>query len=270
QVSGGYEREDASQLDQRFEGQYVRADVTVPVGPTVALLGGVGYEDIEIGQRDPVLGLDGVPLRDEEGRFVTDKSQPRQLSFDIDGLIWDAGVMWRPSRRTSLTARVGRRYGDTIYTGSFSYRPDHATTIYIGVYDGLSSFGRGLSSGLASLPTQFDPVRNPVGGGGNLCVFGEEDAGWINPPSGITTGLQFRNRGIQALYSSRFGRWSYGVGAGYDQRRLLVPAHSVLAPLSGVKDENYYLFLTAGRVLDAQSDLSLSGYLSYFDHGAAG
>ena len=42
QVSGGYEREDASQLDQRYEGKYARADVTVPISPTVALLGGVG------------------------------------------------------------------------------------------------------------------------------------------------------------------------------------------------------------------------------------
>src|SRR5690606_12976733 len=49
QLSGGYEREDASQLDQRFEGKYARADITVPISPTVALLGGVGYEDIEIG-----------------------------------------------------------------------------------------------------------------------------------------------------------------------------------------------------------------------------
>src|SRR3546814_18356538 len=44
QVSGGYEREDASQLDQRFEGKYARADVTVPIGPTVALLGGRSEE----------------------------------------------------------------------------------------------------------------------------------------------------------------------------------------------------------------------------------
>src|SRR3546814_8934986 len=112
-----YEREDASQLDQRYEGKYARADVTMPIGPTVALLGGVGYEDIEIGQRDPLLDADGVPVRDANGRFVTDTSSPRRLSFDTDGLIWDAGVMWRPSRRTSLTARVGRRYGDPLHPG---------------------------------------------------------------------------------------------------------------------------------------------------------
>jgi hypothetical protein len=270
QVSGGYEREDASQLDQRFEGKYARADVTVPIGPTVALLGGVGYEDIEIGQRDPVLGTNGLPIRDGNGRYVTDKSKPRKLSFDTSGLIWDAGVMWQPSRRTSLTAKVGRRYGDTIYTGSFAYRADHATTIQVGVYDGLSSLGRGLSSGLAALPTQFDPTRNPIGGNINPCVFGQEGGGCLNNQLGNATSAQYRSRGVQATLSSRFAGWSYGVGIGYDRRRLLVPRLSPIANLNGITDESYYLFLTAGRELDADSDLSVSGYVNYFDNGAPG
>ncbi|MDZ3832533.1 MAG: hypothetical protein U0S50_12080 [Sphingopyxis sp.] len=270
QVSGGYEREDASQLDQRFQGKYARADVTVPIGPTLALLGGVGYEDIEIGQREPVLDSNGVPVRDSNGRFVTDKSSPRVLSFDVDGLIWDAGVMWQPSRRTSLTAKVGRRYGDTIYTGSFTYRPNHATQLQIGVYDGLSSFGRGLSGGLAALPTQFDPTRNPIGGDVDPCVFGAEGGSCLSNRLGNASAAQFRNRGVQASLASRFDGWSYGVGVGYDRRRLLVPASSVIASLDGVVDENYYLFVTAGRRLDADSDITLSGYLNYFDNGAPG
>ena len=270
QVSGGYEREDASQLDQRFEGKYARADVTVPIGPTVALLGGVGYEDIEIGQRNPVVDVNGVPVRDASGRFITDKSTPRQLSFDTDGLIWDAGVMWQPSRRTSLTARVGRRYGDTIYTGSFSYRADHATTLQVGVYDGLSSLGRGLSGGLAALPTQFDPTRNPIGGDVNPCVFGQQGSGCLNNQLGSATSAQYRSRGVQATLSSRFAGWSYGVGVGYDQRKLLAPLLSPIASLNGIKDENYYLFLSAARQLDVDSDLSLSGYVNYFDNGAPG
>lgn len=268
QLSGGYEREDASQLDQKFEGKYARADVTMPIGPTVALLGGVGYEDIEIGQRDPLLDTNGVPVRDANGRFVTDKSKPRRLSFDTDGLIWDAGVMWQPSRRTSLTAKVGRRYGDTIYTGSFSYRADHATSIQIGVYDGLSSLGRGLSGGLSALPTQFDPTRNPIGGTINPCVFGQEGGGCLNNQLGNANSAQYRSRGVQATLSSRFGGWAYGVGVGYDQRKLLVPRLSPIANLNGIKDESYYLFLSAGRQLDVDSDLSLSGYVSYFDNGA--
>lgn len=270
QLSGGYEREDASQLDQRFEGKYARADVTMPIGPTVALLGGVGYEDIEIGQRDPVVDANGVPVRDADGRFITDKSTPRQLSFDTDGLIWDAGVMWQPSRRTSLTARVGRRYGDTIYTGSFAYRADHATTIQLGVYNGLSSLGRGLSGGLAALPTQFDPTRNPIGGNINPCVFGQEGGGCLNNQLGNATSAQYRSRGVQATLASRFAGWSYGVGIGYDQRKLLAPLLSPIASLNGITDENYYLFLSAGRQLDVDSDLSLSGYVNYFDNGAPG
>ncbi|MBW8297539.1 hypothetical protein [Sphingopyxis sp.] len=270
QVSGGYEREDASQLDQRFEGKYVRADVTMPIGPSVALLGGVGYEDIEIGQRNPVVDAGGVPVRDANGRFITDKSTPRQLSFDTDGLIWDAGVMWQPSRRTSATARVGRRYGDTIYTGSFAYRADHATTVQVGVYDGLSSLGRGLSGGLAALPTQFDPTRNPIGGTINPCVFGQQGGGCLNNQLGNATSAQYRSRGVQATIASRYAGWSYGVGIGYDQRKLLAPLLSPIANLNGIKDESYYLFLSAGRQLDVDSDISLTGYLNYFDNGAPG
>src|SRR3546814_232118 len=114
--------------------------------------------------------------------------------------------MWQPSRRTSLTARVGRRYGDTIYTGSFAYRPDHATLLQVGVYDGLSSFGRGLSGGLAALPTQFDPTRNPLSGDINPCVFGQQSGGCLSQQLGYATAFQFRNRGVQAILSSSFGR----------------------------------------------------------------
>ena len=50
-VSGGYSREDASELDQRYVGKNVRADVVVPVAPTLALTGGAGYEAIRISER---------------------------------------------------------------------------------------------------------------------------------------------------------------------------------------------------------------------------
>lgn len=270
ELSGGYEREDAGQLDQRFESKYVTAGITVPISRTVALLGSVGYEDIEAGQRDPVVDANGVPVLDANGRYITDKTSPRRLSFDTEGLIWDAGVMWQPSRRTSLTARIGRRYGDTIYTGSFSYRADHATMVQVNVYDGMSSFGRGLSSGLSALPTQFDPTRNPIGGEVDPCVFGEEGGSCLNNRIGNATAAQFRNRGVQAVLSSRFGGWSYGVGVGYDRRRLLVPRLSPIAAAGGITDQSYYLFLTAGRRLDADSDISLSGYLNYFDNGSPG
>ena len=108
-VSGGWNRDDASVLDQRFEGRYARADVVMPVTPTVALTGGVGYEAIKASQRDALLGAGGVPVVTSAGRFVTDPASPRRLAYDQSGFIWDVGVLWRPSRRTSLEAKVGRR-----------------------------------------------------------------------------------------------------------------------------------------------------------------
>src|SRR3546814_13032198 len=92
-VGAGYDREDASQLDQRYEAKYARADITVPVSANVALLGGVGYENIEIGQRSALLDVDGNPVIDNDGRFVTDKDSPRRLSYAQEGLIWDVSVM---------------------------------------------------------------------------------------------------------------------------------------------------------------------------------
>ncbi len=270
QVSGGWEREDASQLDQRFDGKYVRADVTVPISPSVALLGGVGYEDIEISQREPLLDAGGVPVRTVNGRLVTDPTSPRQLAYDIDGLIWDVGVMWQPSRRTSLTTKVGRRYGDTIFTGSFSYRPNHAMLLQVGVYDGISSFGRSLSNGLSDLPTQFEFVRNPLDGGIGTCVFGNQGSGCLSPALGSATATQFRSRGVQALLSRTAGGWNLGVGGGYDRRKLLVPPSSVLAPFNGITDENYYAFASAARQLDRDSDLTGTVTFNYFDNGAPG
>ncbi len=270
QVSGGWEREEASQLDQRFDGKYVRADVTVPISPSVALLGGVGYEDIAISQREPLLDANGVPVRTANGRLVTDPASPRQLAYDIDGLIWDAGVMWQPSRRTSLTAKVGRRYGDTIFTGSFSYRPNHAMLLQVGVYDGISSFGRSLSNGLSDLPTQFEIVRNPLDGGIGTCVFGNQGSGCLSPALGSATATQFRSRGVQALLSRTSAGWNLGIGGGYDRRKLLVPAGSVLAHFNGITDENYYAFVSAARQLDRDSDLTGTVTFNYFDNGAPG
>src|SRR3546814_10477833 len=86
---------------------------------------------------------------------------------------------------------------------SFAYRPDHATMLQVGVYDGMSSFGRGLSSGLAALPTQFDSTRNPIDGSIDPCVFGQDGGGCLTPQLGSTTAIQYRNRGVQDRKSTR-------------------------------------------------------------------
>lgn len=270
-VSGGYDREDSDQLDQRYEGRHVRADVTVPVSGHVALVGGVGYEDIEISQRDVLLDAGGNPAVDSKGRFQTDKSSPRELTYDQDGLIWDAGVMWRPSRRTSLEVHVGRRYGSMTYTGALSYRPSERTSLQIAVYDGISSFGRQINDNLSSLPTSFTVASNPFSGDFAGCAFGTQGGGvCFNDVLQAISAANFRHRGVAAQLSSRSGRWDYGVAMGYSRRKFIAPDTGIFAGVNGTLDENYYLNLFAARRLDEKSGIDVQLYANYFDSAALG
>jgi hypothetical protein len=73
-VGGGWIEQNISNLDQRIRDRHVRADVTVPLGPNFAVVGGVGYEDVEVSSRDAVRDTLGNPVVGTDGRFVTDKS----------------------------------------------------------------------------------------------------------------------------------------------------------------------------------------------------
>jgi hypothetical protein len=274
-VSAGYEREDAGQLDQRYEGKFGRADAVLPVAPTLALVGGVGYEKIEISQRDPLLDATGQPVRDANGRYLTDPASPRRLSYNTDGLFWDAGVVFKPGRRTTLQARAGRRYDSMTYTGSLSYQPSKNTGLQIGVYDGIQSFGRGISNGLAALPTSFETPNDPLGQQFGGCVYGSTGAaagGCLNSSLGALSTANFRSRGVDAVLSSQAGGSTIGMGAGYANRRFLVPngTPAAAAILRGVTDQSYYAQVFVGRTLTARSSVNANFYGTYFDSGIAG
>ena len=130
-VGAGWEHEDVSELDQNYDDKWVRGDITVPVTPTLALLGGVGYESIRIDQRAALLDSAGAPVLSSKGRLVSDTSVPRLIAYDTDGLIWDVGVLWRPSHRTSLEVHGGHRYGGPYYAGSFSWRASRDSMLMI-------------------------------------------------------------------------------------------------------------------------------------------
>ncbi|QTD56450.1 hypothetical protein [Parasphingorhabdus cellanae] len=269
-AGGGYEREDAGQLDQRFEGKYVSADVTVPVTPTVALVGGVGYEDIEISERDVLRDINGDPVVDGDGRLVTDEASPRLLSYDQDGLIWDAGVLWRPSRRTSLEARIGRRYGSTTYAGSLGYQPNENTSLNVSVYDTVSGFGGLLNDNLASLGTSFSSSRNPLSGELNGCAFGQTSSLCLNDALQSAASSSFRARGVNAQLAYGYNGWNMGVAAGYSRRRFFASQLGGLAGVDGLVDENYYANLSIGRQLDARSSIDTNVYANLLDSGFAG
>ncbi len=269
-VSGGYEREDARQLDQRFESKFVRGDVTLPVTETLALVGGVGYEDIKASQRDVLRDVAGDPVLDGNGRFQTDPASPRLLAFDQSGFIWDTGVVWRPSRRTSAEFRVGRRYGSMTYTGSVSYQMSESLGFQAGLYDGIQTFGRQLNQSLAALPTQFTVARNPFGNQVGGCVYSATNGGGCldSALQSVATGT-YRSRGLNAVLSYQRGPMRAGIGGGYAQRKFFAPTGAFFST-NGVKDESYYLQAFVARQLDEMSSVDASVYANLFDSGILG
>ena len=270
-VSGGYEREDAGQLDQRFESRNVRGDVTLPVTPTVALVGGVGYEDIEISQRPVLTDPLGAPVIDGNGRFVTDDVAARQLAYDFDGLYWDAGVLWRPSSRTSLEARVGRRYGSMTYFGTFSWQATQNSGLQVAVYDELQTFGQQLSDNLSRLPTSFAVPRNALANNISGCVFGGTGAGGcLNDALGAINTSAYRSRGLALLWSATRGRWNAGIGGGYTQRKYVSPVQPGVFSTNGLKDEIWYGQANFGYALSPRTQFTGDVYVTLFDPGIVG
>ncbi|AMO71607.1 hypothetical protein [Sphingorhabdus sp. M41] len=268
-VGAGWEREDGSQLDQRFEAKQVRADVTVPVSPTLALVGGVGYEDIEISERDAVRDANGIPVIGDDGRLVTDETSPRLLSYDQDGIYWDAGVLWRPSRRTSLEARVGQRYGSETYFGSFAYQPNQNTALNISVYDTVSGFGNLLNDNLANLGPDFTSSRNPLSGELNGCAFGQASSLCFNDILQSAAASSFRARGVNGQLTYNYGGWNTGLGVGYARRRFFASQLGAVSATDGLVDQNYYANLTIGRELDTYSSFDANVYANLLDSGFA-
>jgi hypothetical protein len=272
-LGGGFYQEDVSNLDQRVRDLHLRGDVAVPVSDTVSLVGGVGYENLRVSSRDalrdptnPALAVVG-----SDGRYVTDKSAPRQIAYQSSGLIWDAGVTWRPSRRTAFEAHVGRRYGSTTYYGSFGWRATRRSTVNLSVYDSVSGFGGALNRALVALPTDFEVSRNPVTGGINGCVASVDTnvtaGGGACLPGvfGSVRSASFRSRGVQGSYAVEMGSLGMGVGAGYDRRSFFAAAGTILAPANGVVDENAWISAWLSGRIDRDSSFSTFAYVDWFE-----
>jgi len=268
-ASVGYAREDASQLDQRYDDKWGRVDVTVPLTDDLAAIGGVGYQAIKISNRDALRDATGTPVRDGNGRFITDPASPRLLSYDNEEVIWDVGVLWRPSRRTSLSLTYGHRYGSESVRGSFNWQPDRNSTVNISIFDSVDSFGRALNGNLANLPDNFVVNRNPFSGDISGCAFGATGAACFSDTlSGIRT-ANYRNRGIVGSYSRRAGPWNYGIGLGYSRRKFL-GSDPVFASVNGVREENYFAAAQLGYAIDERSGINGNLYANKFDSGIAG
>jgi len=262
-IGAGAFQEDVDTLDQRVRDLYVRGDVTVPLTDNFAVVGGVGYEDVEVSSRDALRDAEGNAIVGDDGRFVTDTSGPRRIAFEVDGFIWDVGVQWNPSRRTSLTATVGKRYDSTTYYGNFTYVPDSRSSVAINVYDGLTGFGGALTNSLSGLDADFSTTRNALTGDFTGLVTGEDGASGLGT-LGSTRGSAFRGRGGNISYQRTIGRLNAAIIAGYDRRTFIGAEDTVFEAVDGLRDESYYLVGTVGSDVGQSGNITATAYANWF------
>ncbi len=270
-VAGAWQREEAGQLDQTYDGKFGRADAVLPVGRGLAVVGGVGYEKIEITQRDALRDGTGAIVRDGAGRFVTDPASPPRIAYEVEGIFWDAGVLYKPSARFMLEARVGRRYESMSYTGSLQWQMSRRSALQIGVYDSVQSFGRQLTSDLAGLPASFNTPIDPFGDVYGGCVYGDTGTAagsCLTNALGSIASANYRARGVTGVLSINAGPTTLGLGAGYASREFLVPAGSSI--IAGTSDETYYAQLFAAQALSDRSGINGNLFVNYFQSGIPG
>jgi hypothetical protein len=275
-LAAGWGREDSDRLDSKFDGKFARGDVVLPVSATLAVTGGVGWEEMKASQqdflRDPVTG---APVLNAGGRLVADPSAPRLLTYDQSGLIWDVGVIWRPSPRTELQLRGGRRYGGTTVVGTLEHRIHEDYVLTASIYDSVSSFGRLMIADLSGVPANFRTPRGGISGIGGLngCIFAADPkqggGACFDDALQSINNFNFRNRGANIGFSGGRGPWSFGLGATYANRRYFAPPGPTFV-LHGVTDQSFVLNGTIGRRFTRSSGLDFDAYAGWYDSGVQG
>ena len=268
-VNGGFYQENISNLDQLARDFHGRGEATVMLADDLALTGGVGYESVRVASRDALRDpVTGTPVYGADGRMLTDFSKPRQIAMDNEGMIWDAGVTWRPSPRTQFEAVVGRRYGDIGGYGRFTYHPTSRQSVNLLVYNNLGGFGGQMANSLTNLPTQFTVYRDGITGNIASCVSAATGGTCVSGAMGIVRSTVYRSRGLTAAYSIDLGTTQVGLGAGYDHRTYIAAPGTALAALNGKSDNYYWASAYMAHEFDVHSSLSNTLDLYWFQTGA--
>ena len=261
---GTYLREDMSNFDQRLVDKRLGVQVTQPVSRNLAVVAEAGWEHVTVSQRNAVIDGNGNPVVSANGQYVLNPSSPRQLAYKTNGLTWDVGVVWRPSKRTMAAAYVGRRYDSTTYYGSIYHAPNSRSTMNVTVFDGIYGFGSGLTTALQALPTDFTVSRDPFSGNVGGCYLGSTGGSCLTGALGSANAFIFHARGVNAAYAMTVGRLSFNVGTGYITRRFITATNTVLASQNGALDETWYVGAGMSGPIDRRTRFSLNGFGSLY------
>ena len=252
-IIGGYYNEQESNLNQDLNSEYARGEVIVPVTGDLAIVAGGGYEKVLVTSHDAIRDGAGNPVLDPNGRYITDWASPIYTALHKDDAIWDAGIEWRPSRRTNLEAHVGHRYGQLSEYGSFTYMPSPRQNLSIVVYDNLGGFGGDLNNTLSNLSSQFQTVRDGITGNISSCLSSAAAGGCLGGVLGSANSAFGLAHGATIGYDLHFGRWDTGVGFGYDVHRYISSAQTVDAHINGKADTYYWVDAFVGASINEKS-----------------
>lgn len=265
-VIGGYATEDASQLSQQLASMYARGEVIIPITDDIAAVGGAGYEYIKVSSLDAKRDSHNNPILDQNGNYITDYSAPRQVALLVEDTIWDAGMEWRPSRRTNLEIHVGHRYGDLGGYGSFTYLPTPRSSINVVVYDNIGGFGSDLGNTLSNMSSQFQSMRDAITGNISSCLATVHMGSCLGGVLGSANSAFARSNGVTAGYGIGFGGIETGFGFGWDRHRYIAGSNTVLANINGKADTylwvDTYLGIRFNEKSQFQSTLNLYKYHS--------
>jgi hypothetical protein len=266
-VLGGYMREDMSTLDQRLIDEHLGIQLAQPVSRTLELLGDVGWEKVEVSQRNAVLDANGNAEVAPNGQYVIDESSPRQMAYRTDGLTWDVGVEWRPSKRTMAAAFVGRRYDSWTYYGSLNYAPNSRETLNVSVFDGIYGFGSGMLGSLEQMPTDFTATRDPFSGNVGGCFQGSTGGSCLSGALGGANALVYRAHGVGVNYGVTVGRLGFNLGGGYVSQRYIAAQGTVLASENGVMNQVWYVNAGLSGPIDRETRFYVGGFASLYHTG---
>ncbi len=265
-LTSSYTHENTTQRDQHYRALSTVGEVVVPVFDTVAVVASGGYEKLESTEQASLLDANGLPIVGSDGRFVPDTSAPRVLTYDVSGLIADAGLIWAPSRRTHFEARAGYRYDGFTTSGLFEMRPDDKTALTLIVFDRIDSFGRGVTNGLGNVPLSFQTDEDGSSAATyQNCVFGKQPGtgSCLGGTLGSSSSSLYRSRGATFFYGYTMRQSRLNFSAGY-QRRTYIDDPSVPNSLDGTTSQSVFVQGDWARNLTVSSGLgfSLSGNLA--------
>lgn len=272
-LSSEYRHENMTNLAEHFRSINAVGEIKVPIATMpIALVASGGYERIRTSEREALLDpVTGLPVLGKGGRFVVDPASPRILTYDVEGLVADAGIIWRPSRRTRLEVRAGRRYGGLTVTGLLEMRPSERSGLTLVVTDRIESFGQGVSGGLADAPASIDLNQLDPGSSLQDCLFGRRPGtgSCIGSTLGQASANTYRERAASIIFNRSMRSWTVGGSVGYSHRTYIDDPNSPVS-LAGVVDQSFFGNITVNRRLTRISGVSFSFSGNLFKNGQVG